>query len=91
MYAATHSDLEVDGYFITTNALGSEVFNDGVVGVDVSSVLDVEWERDVGIGRRWELDVCLVTTTNQSIIDGVVDLECYLWSAARPILEMGGE
>lgn len=61
---ATHSDLKVDCHLVTTYALGSKIFDDGVVGIDVGRVLDVEWEGDVGVSPRWELDICLVTTAN---------------------------
>lgn len=71
----THSDLEVDGHLVTTYALGSKIFDDGIVGVDVGRVLDIEWEGNVGVSPRWELDIRLVATANQCIVDGVVNLK----------------
>lgn len=71
---STHVDLQVNSNLLAPQAFRGEILNDGVVGVNVGRVLDVEGEGDVGVAVRWEMHFCQVPIADQSVVDGVENL-----------------
>jgi hypothetical protein len=75
---ATHRDLVVDRDLrlssTSKTAVISDIREDLQIGINAGGIVQVEWDREVGLLVAAEFQVIHVTRSNQSVVDWIENL-----------------